>query len=363
MLEREVEYFKMYQTIKELAESQASDVQGTTVGTKYGLQPIQYLKEIVDAAQNQLFFANFCQVIVAPEGVHDVVIPKRSKYQGRSGMSFDTTERIGNDITWTTMDNLSSIIATPSPVLAGYGISNYALRTNAINLLQAARDELSYAIGDRLDQAIAVAIGNATASTSSAAGAQTIFGGDATADSGLTNGDVINTDIVAKAARYLKDTVCRYWSGGSEANSSATKNAWNPTAGEPFVLFIAPAQEEAFKKDSQFVNAAEYGGNQIVQNGEIGQYLGIRIISSVNVEGALGSAIAPDGTTMASGVNMHRCIMMKAKRACAVVWGQQPTIKVFDYPTRDQTRITLVCAYQIKVIHDDAIVWIDVTDT
>ena len=63
----------MYQTIKELAETAAASVQGTTVGTKYGLQPILYLKDIVDAAQNQLFFANFCTVIKAQEGVHDVV--------------------------------------------------------------------------------------------------------------------------------------------------------------------------------------------------------------------------------------------------------------------------------------------------
>jgi hypothetical protein len=50
----------------------------------------------------------------------------------------------------------------------------------------------------------------------------------------------------------------------------------------------------------------------------------------------------------------------KAKRAAALVWGQKPEIKVFDYPTRDQTRISLVSAYAIKVVQDDAIVNIDV---
>lgn len=353
----------MEQTIRQLAESQATDVQGTTVGTKYGLQPIQYLKDIVDAAQNQLFFANFVTVINAPEGVHDVVIPKRTKYEGRSGMSFDTSERIAADITWTTLDNLASIISTPTPVLAGYAITNYALRTNSINLLKAARDELSYAIGDRLDQAIAVAIGDATVASNSVVGAQTLHGGDAVGGDTLAAGDIITTDLIANAAAFLKDTKMYYPASGSYGTntlSAVSKNSWNPTAGEPFVLFIGPAQEEAFRKDSQFVNAAEYGGNQVVQNGEIGQYLGIKIISTVNVESTAAAGTGPDGRTWA--VAGARCIMMKAKRSAALVWGQKPEIKVFDYPTRDQTRISLVCAYDIKVVQPDAIVFIDVAD-
>lgn len=360
MSEEEVNCFKMITTIKELSETGGSDVQGTTVGTKYGLQPIQFLKEIVDAAKKQLFFANFVRIIHAPKGVHDVVVPKRSLYEGRSGMSFDTTERTAADISWTTLDNLASVIATPAPVLSGYAITNYALRTNAINLLEAAREELSYAIGDRVDRAIAVAIGDATAATSTVAGAQTIFGGDATADSALSAGDVITTDIVAKAKRYLQSTVCRYWSGGSEANSSGAKNPWNNTTDDPFSLFIGPAQEETFLKDSQFVNAAEYGSDIIVQNGEIGQYLGVRIVVTTNVESVASGATGPDGST--ASADMTRCILCKPKAACALVWGQDPELKVFDYPNRDQTRISLVCAYDIKVIHSDSVVWIDVSD-
>ncbi len=115
----------MKNTIKQLTATAASDVQGTTVGSKYGLQPIQYLKAITDAAQNQLFFANFVKQINAPKGVHDVVVPKRTLYEGRSGMSY-TTERTNADITWTQMDNLDSVIVTPSQVLSGYAITNYA---------------------------------------------------------------------------------------------------------------------------------------------------------------------------------------------------------------------------------------------
>lgn len=344
----------------ELSETGASDVQGALVGTKYGLQPIQYLKDLVDAAKNQHFFIGFATIIRAPEGVHDVVIPKKSKYEGRSGMDFDETERTAADITWTTMDNLTSVIVTPVPKLAGYALTNYALRTNAVNLLNNAKEELSYAIGDKLDQAVAVALGDATAATSSAAGAQLLFGGDAVSDATLTAADTITTDLLAKAARYLKTLVCKYWSAGVEGTSSATKNPWQNTADEPFVFFMGPAQEEVFRTDSQFVNASEYGDVRVIRNGEIGElgYLGIKLVVTNNVESVAAGVTGPDGTTTA--VAMTRCVLMKARKAVAVVWGQDPTIKVFDYPNRDQTRISLVCAYAIKVIHDDSIVWIDV---
>jgi len=350
------------ESIQKLAESQASDVRGATNGTTYGLEPIQFLKEVVDGAKTQLFFTNFVTQITAPTGIHDVVIPKRTIYEGASGMSFDTTERVAADISWTTLDNLSSVIATPTPVIAGYAISNFALRTNSVNLLKAARDELSYAIGDRVDKAIATAIGDATVATNAVRGAQTLYGGDATSAATLEAGDVITTDLVAKAARYLKDTNMYYRASGAygtETLSAVSKNPWSNDNSEPFVLFVGPAQEETFRKDSQFVNAAEYGSNKVIMNGEIGEYLGIKIITTTNVEGTAASGTAPDGTTAA--VACTRCIMMKAKRAAALVWGQKPEIKVFDYPTRDQTRISLVSAYAIKVVQDDAIVFVDVS--
>ncbi|RLG11857.1 N4-gp56 family major capsid protein [Candidatus Pacearchaeota archaeon] len=356
------------ETIKELGVTTASDVQGTSF-TAYGLQPVQFLKEVVDAAKKQLYFANFVRVIHAPQGTKDVVIPKRSAYLGRSGVSFDTSEPDTSDITVTDLTSLDSVTATPSPVFAGVAISNYALRTNALNLVQAAKEELSYAIGDRVDRAIAVALGDATAATSSAAGAQLLYGGDATSDTSLSDGDVITTDLVAKAKRYLQTTVCKYWSSGTEGTSSATKNPWQNTADDPFVLFIGPAQEEVFLKDSQFVNAAEYGSDIVIQNGEIGSYLGIRIVVTNNVESVAAgttfssSAPAPDGTTSGTAAtDFTRCILCKPKAACALVWGRDPQIKVFDYPQRDQTWITLVADYAVKVIHDDAIVWLDVAD-
>lgn len=370
----------MKETIKELSITQETNVRGASIGTQYGLQPVQFLKEVIDAAKKQLFFANFVRILHAPAGVFEVVIPKRTTYEGRSGMSFDTAgsdQSYGSgagsgpyanteaDISWTTMDNLSNVSVTPAPVIAGYALRNHDIRTNVVNLVEAAKEELSYAIGDRIDRLIATTIGDATDAAITTLGMQILYGGDATTDAsgGLAAGDVITTDLVAKAARYLKDTKMMYRTSGagSEAAATSTKNPWQNTADDPFTLFIGPAQEEAFRKDSQFVNAAEYGSNIVVQNGEIGQYLGIRIVVTTNVESvASGSNGVVSGS--ATGTDTTFCILMKPKAACALVWGKDPEIKVFDWPVRDQVRIGLYCAYAATVIHPDAIVGICVAD-
>ena len=359
------------QQVKTLATgtTQSSSSRGSAL-TAYGLQPVMYLKSIVDAAQNQLFFTNFCNIVNLPTGAHQISIPKRKKYLGRDtgsdGVQISTTEPTSTDMTVTTIDNMDKVAAIPTPRYAGVAITNYNLRVNALNLLQWAKDELSYGIGDELDREVATTIGDATYTSDTVNGSQIIYGGDATGDSSLDSGDVITTDLVAKAARYLKQSQAYYYTGGTETLSSVTKNPWLPTSGEPFVLFIAPVQEETFRKDSQFVNAAEYGSDKVIRNGEIGEYLGIKIIVTNNVEQVASGGTSPDdaqtsGTTT-TGASMTRCIMMKAKSACSVAWGQKPTLKVFDYPQRDQTWVTIVSAWRPVVVQSDAIVFMDVAD-
>ncbi len=370
----------MKQTIKELAVTEQADVRGASIGTAYGLQPVQFLKEVVDGAKKQLFFANFVRVLHAPKGVYEVVIPTRTTFEGRSGMTFNTagTDVAGGsgagtgpyantpaDISWTTLDNVSNVSCTPMPIIAGYALRRYELDTNIINLVEFAREELSYAIGDRVDRLIATTLGDATDAATTTLGMQILYGGDANSDASgqLTAGDVITTDLVAKAARYLKDIVMVHRTSGTGAETLAAidKNPWQNTADDPFVLFIGPAQEETFRKDSQFVNAAEYGSDIVVQNGEIGQYLGIRLVVTTNVENVASGGNGPVSGS-ATGTDSTLCILMKPKAACALVWGKDPEVKVFEYPSQDQIRIGLYCAYAATVVHPDAIVGISVAN-
>ncbi|MFH1589260.1 MAG: hypothetical protein ABIB43_01700 [archaeon] len=347
----------MEESIKELAYTTSGENRGSALSTSYQLQGVLFLKKIKDAAKKRLYFTQACYVTSAPKGTKDVVIPRRTAYLGSSGVTAVVAEA-DTDITATTMDNLTGVTITPVMSLARISITNYALRVSTLELVRAAQEELVYSIGDRVDQAVATKFGDATAATSSARGAQCILGGDATTDATLAVGDILTTDIMAKARRYLKSPKCRYWSGGTEGTSSQAKNPWT----EGHMLFIGDEQEECLLKDSQFTNAAEFGGREAILNGQIARYLGTDIIVAPNTESAIGGATAPDGTTMASGVDMHRCILTSKGNGVALVWGLEPQLNIVPRPERSQQQIILESAYACGVIHDDAIVWIDVTD-
>jgi len=344
-----------------LAETTSSSMTGASF-TSYGLNPAEFTKEVIEAAKAQLYFLNFVRVMYAPQGVKDVVIPKHTKYLGSTGVTYQTTEATNADISATTLNSYSSVTATPVLQQARFAITDFAARINLINLLEAAKEELSYSIGEQIDKYIATVIGDATVSTTTTAGAQIIYGGDAYSDATIAAGDVLTTEMVPKLARMLKDTKCMAWNTSTWTVSSAAKNPWNNSADDPFVLFIGPSQEEAFLKDSAFVNAAEYGGNSIVQNGEIGQYIGVKIIVTPNLESVTGtgSAAGPDGTNVASGVVMTRCILCKPKKACTFVYGMEPTMEVGREVSRAQTILLLQSAYQARVVQDDAIAFADV---
>jgi len=372
----------MKESIQELAATETLDIRGTS-GTFYTGQPVKFLTEVMDAAKKQFFFANFVNVEVLPTGTRQISIPKRTMYDGDSGTTWNTTGSDSGgsgagvgpyantiaDISWTSQDNHAGVVIEPIPHLSGQAIRRYDIRSNALNLVKWAKDELANAIGDRIDITLAKLFGTGdglTYAETGVRGAIVLYGGDATGTDSLAVGDVLTTDLVASAARYLKgkQNYTRDATDGKSGtwayDATIEKNPWQNTPDDPYVLFIGVAQEEALRKDSQFVNAAEYGSDTVVQNGEIGQYLGIRIVVTVNVETTAAGDTSPDDTTAA--VQTTRCILAKMKKAATLVWGQQPSIEVFEYKSQDQIRIGMYSAYAMDIVHSDAVVTIDVSD-
>jgi len=89
------------------------------------------------------------------------------------------------------------------------------------------------------------------------------------------------------------------------------------------VAFLHPRQVKALRDDSQFTNAAEYGSNEVVFSGEIGQYLGVKIIETTNVA-------AYDNTATDFNTDGYEGIIMNAKYAYAVATNDPLRIEV-DY--------------------------------
>jgi N4-gp56 family major capsid protein len=295
---------------------------------------------------------------------------------GESGGSGSGTGPYANtvaDISFTTYNPLTSVTATILAHGFGFALRRFDMHRNVLNLLNEAREDLAYAMGTRIDQTMAKKFGTSDGlsfAVSGTRGATQLYGGDATADSGLATGDVITTDLIADASKYLKGTENWYRDGGSGLSGTLTldtttsKNPWKPTASEPFVLFIGVQQEATLRKDSQFVNAAEYGDNTVVQNGEIGKYLDTRIIVTTHVESFALSATGPDNTTVAAGLagGMTRCVLMKAGHAAALVWGMRPELRVQEWAISDQMLVIIWAYYDIVVLQSDAVVCIDVSN-
>jgi len=333
-------------TIQELAD--------TTTSHNTDLLAKRWLDTIVNSAKKKMFFLDVVGQYDVPMGTKNIVIPYRKGYFSTLGTSVSDQTSEGSTVTFTTMNNLAGLTLTPGPHAYGVAISNNAVRQTAVNLIQAAREELTDYWADVVDKAIASAIDGASVATSSAKGASLLYGGDAYSTATLASGDILTPSLIVKAKSRLQGTTMYYWSGSSEAKSSQTKAPWFSEPDSPFVMFIGPEQEYILLTDSQFTNAAEYGGNEIVLNGEIGKYQGVKIITSVNTTSA---------TNWGGGsLSGHNCYMVKTKVCAALAWGQRPRLRIFEYPSDLETRIILEQAYAVDSLHDDSICHVKVAD-
>jgi len=88
---------------------------------------------------------------------------------------------------------------------------------------------------------------------------QRVYGGDATSPATLTTGDVITPDLFSDAMEKIESS--NY---------------------VPYAVLLSPTQCNALRKNPQFTDASEYGSNEVVLKGEIGNFLGVKVISSTN---------------------------------------------------------------------------------
>lgn len=301
---------------------------GDTTTSTTGISDVQgkyWVQQILGAAKKKMFFEQFGTVLTAKKGNKDIEYPIAT-----SNLSFTATTDEGTDRTMTQVDNLSTQTFTPATKRYGAAVSKTVVQTSQVDVVRWAREQMVYDVALNIDTDIASAINDASSP------AATLYGGDATSTGELEEGDVLTTDIVAKGQRYLK------------------ANGWYPESDKPFVLFIPAVCEEALLKDSQFVNASEYGGNEVVMNGEIGKYLGVRVITTEQ---------CPSESDWGGGsLNGHTCFLLKAKVAYGIAYRERPNLDFEYHKNSSEYRVYLDVAYQAKTLQEGAIVLIKVSD-
>lgn len=303
------------------------------------LEPAMWLNSIVDGAKEKLEWLQVARQEVLPEGNADMILPRRKSWMGASGLWQTSAAEYtsASEITFTSMATTDGVQVTPVNYNYGISLTNDAIRRNIVPLVEEARMQLAYRYEYLIDDMVrdamlgtvssSTAVIGATEMAAAAAGMQTIFGGDATdaADS-LDAGDTLTTDMVAKSKRLLKSTKGYYWTGNTWTAVSSSYPTF-PYSG-PFVLYIAPEQAEVLETDSQFSNAAEYGGREVVLNGEIGQlkYLGVKIVETTKTPAIASSDkiyVTGSGTTTTFDTVSHMCAMVVPQVSVGMVWGRQ----------------------------------------
>jgi N4-gp56 family major capsid protein len=341
-------------------EVSSTTARGTAL-SGYRNQGVEWQGDLSDAAMDTMFFLDAVDVKTIAEGNAQYIVQKRKYYATQGDVSFDTTEPTTADISNFGTNLVDGVVITPAPYYKNAIVSNFGDRTNLRPLVQDKRDELSYAMTDLIDYTISRALGDATETTSTVAGAMTLYGGNATSDNTLAVGDVLTPELINEAEVLLSGRKAYYWNAGTWTASSGTKNPWQNEARDPYVLMIGQRQKQSLRNSSQFVNASEYGNRVVISSGEIGEYLGIRVIVSNNCESVATSGTAPDGGS-AAGTNMTRCLLMKGRKAYTFVFGAKPKFTPFVIEWRDQRGIVLTADFAGSVVHNDAIVKIDVSD-
>ena len=343
------------------SEVSSSTSQGSAISGGYVNRGVEWQGDLSDAAMDTMFFLDAVDVKTIQEGNAQYIVNKRKYYATQGDVSFSTTEPTTADIPNFGTNLVDGVIITPIRYYKAATITNFGNRTNIRSLVVDKREELSYGMSDLIDYSISRALGDATETTSSVAGAMTLYGGTATSDATLASGDVMTTELINEAEVLLSGRTAYYWNSGTWTVSSGSKNPWQNEEKDPFVLMIGQRQKQALRNSSAFVNASEYGNRVVISSGEIGEYLGVRVIVSNNAESVAASSTAPDGGSNTT-VAMTRCLLMKGRKAYTFVFGEKPKFTPFTKVWKDQVGIALTADFAGSVVHDDAIIKIDVSD-
>ena len=243
-------------------------------------------------------------------------------------MDITQTKTEGAERTFTEMTNLHYIDAAVTFKMGAITISKEMASTAHIDLVEQAKYSIVQATEKDIEEDIVTELETATTNA--------VYGGDATSFATLTTGDVITPDVMADARKKLR-------------NSNFI----------PAVTIVHPEQEGSLMKDSQFVNAAEYGGREVILNGEIGKYVGTKVIVTTNID-------AKTTTSDSWGADGHLCFMIgknqQGQWPATLVWKEKPTYSYEFLKRWNNHYIYVDAAYDVELVQESAVCEIFVTD-
>jgi len=347
-----------------LSDVSSSTARGTSF-TGYTNQKTFFSGQMSDAAKAQLVALSAVEEAKLPKGSFQYNARYRTVYPDTDDVTFSAGENTSSTVSEFNSNYKTGEVIEPTQQSVGVPIQWNASRNNIYDLMKDKQDELSYALATKIENYIlndsTNGIVQATMATSSARGASLTYCGDATSDAELTAGDVLTYEKIVDSKVKLGSKIQKYWtyaaSVGTEATSSQGKNPWINEPTDPYVLIIGPEQEGSLLKDSQFSEYRNYGGQEPLLNGEIGKVSSIKVVKSQYIPRTSSGSAGWDGET--TTIDITRCILMIGRAAYTFVWGQSPTFEMDKEIMYTKDTMVLWTTYAGKVLHDDAISFID----
>jgi N4-gp56 family major capsid protein len=182
----------------------------------------------------------------------------------------------------------SEVTATPSTFTSAVKVTEEMMSRTLVNVMEEASMRLGYGLALKLEKDIRVAL-------------------EAKVNAGANAGQLVDKT----GSQFSEDFF-------ADARRVFRKNAPDAELGG-LIAVMHPDHLIVLEKSSKFVDASIYGGREALLNGEIGKYLGIRILSS-----DVGRQGAADFDT--DGTSDQDCWVL-GPDAFRVVWKRRPYIR------------------------------------
>lgn len=343
-----------------LADVSTTTARGSSF-TGYTNQGTQFSGQLSDAAKASLVALSAVEEAKMQPGNYQYNARYRQLYPDQSAVTFTSGENTSSDVDEFNTNYKDGVIIAPTQQSVSTSVQWAANRNNIYDLMRDKQEELSYSLATKIEHYIlndaTYGLLSATAMTNTVRGYSLLFGGTATADSGIADGNVLDVEKINKARTRLLSKTAYYWTGGVETKATVVKNPWPKATEDPIILIIGPEQMEALTNDSQFRNADQYGSNEPLLTGEVGKIFGVKVVMSQYLPTIDSGSTAWDSSTAAT--DLVRCIMMKGRAAYTFVWGQEPTFELDKTIKRTKDDMVLWTTYAGSVVHSDAICFLD----
>lgn len=300
--------------ITDTSTTQISEFQGT-----------KFTQDIYKFGEDYRFLQNAVNIDKSIVGTRDKTV---RLYFTTSHLAVTKTHTEGAERTYTEMTNLDSVDATPTWDLGAIAISKEIAKTCSVELIELAKYMIAQDGEKQVEAAIVTAIEGATTNA--------VYGGDATSAATLETGDTITPDLMINGKGLIRNQNFK-----------------------PMWFFINPEQETDLTKYTDFKNADEYGGREVVLNGEIGKFVGLKTIVTTNVN---AKTVGGDSW----GADGHLCFALgqneQGQNAVTLAWKEELNYNYEYLPRFANHYIYRDACYAAVRVLEKAISLIHVTD-